>query len=128
MNFWEKIRDIPVKNLVFLDEAGVNLALIRLYARAPKGRRARGSRPHRRGKNVSMISAISLKGIVTSLNLCGSIDGLTFEAFVIRKLIPKLWKGAVVVWDNYSIHKGQEIEKAIKKAGAKLIYLLPTCG
>ena len=128
MNFWEKIRDIPVKNLVFLDEAGVNLALIRLYARAPKGRRARGSRPHRRGKNVSMISAISLKGIVTSLNLCGSIDGLTFEAFVIRKLIPKLWKGAVVVWDNYSIHKGQEIEKAIKKAGAKLIYLPPTCG
>ena len=128
MNFWEKIRDIPVKNLVFLDEAGVNLALIRLYARAPKGRRARGSRPHRRGKNVSMISAISLKGIVTSLNLCGSIDGLTFEAFVIRKLILKLWKGAVVVWDNYSIHKGQEIEKAIKKAGAKLIYLPPTCG
>lgn len=142
MNFWEKIREIPVKNLVFLDEAGVNLALIRLYARAPKGKRARGSRPHRRGKNVSMISAISLKGIVTSLNLCGSIDGLTFEAFVLRKLIPKLWKGAVqslsaqvassdacslscCVWDNYSIHKGQEIEKAIEKAGAKLIYLPP---
>ncbi len=49
-----------------------------------------------------MISAISLKGIVASINLFGSIDGLTFEAFVIRKLIPKLWKGAVVVWDNYS--------------------------
>jgi transposase len=111
--------------LVFLDEAGVNLALIRLYARALKGQRARGSRPHKRGKNVSMISAISLEGIVTSLNLCGSIDGLTFEAFVIRKLIPNLWKGAVVIWDNYSIHKGQEIEKAIKKAGAKLIYLPP---
>ena len=125
LDFWEKIRNIPIKDLVFLDEAGVNLALIRLYARAPKGQRARGSRPHRRGKNVSMISAISLEGIVTSLNLCGSIDGLTFEAFVIRKLIPKLWKGAVVVWDNYSIHKGQEIEEAIKKAGAKLIYLPP---
>ena len=125
MNFWEKIRDIPVKDLVFLDEAGVNFALIRLYARAPKGKRARGSRPHRRGKNGSMISAISLEGIVTSLNLSGSIDGLTFEAFVIRKLIPKLGKGAVVVWDNYSIHKGQEIDKAIEKAGAKSIDLPP---
>ncbi len=108
-----------------MDEAGVNLALVRLYARAPRGQRARGIRPHKRGKNVSMISAISLKGIVTSINLFGSIDGLTFEAFVIQKLIPKLWKGAVVVWDNYSIHKGQEIEKAITKAGAKLIYLPP---
>jgi transposase len=125
LDFWSKIRHIPLKNLVFLDEAGVNLALLRLYARAPKGQRARGSRPHQRGKNVSMIGAISLSGIVTSMNLCGSIDGLTFEAFVIRQLIPKLWKGAVVVWDNYSIHKGQEIEKAITNAGARLIYLPP---
>ena len=59
VDFWEKIRDIPVKDLVFLDEAGVNLALVRLYARAPRGQRARGSRPHKRGKNVSMIGAIS---------------------------------------------------------------------
>lgn len=42
-----------------------------------------------------------------------------------RKLIPKLWKGAVVVWDNYSIHKGKEIEQAIIAAGARLIYLPP---
>ena len=110
---------------MFLDEAGVNLALIRLYARAPKGQRARGIKPHKRGKNVSMIGALALKGIIASINLLGSIDGLTFEAFVIQKLVPQLWKGAVVVWDNYSIHKGKEIEKAIIAAGAKLIYLPP---
>ena len=62
MDFWEKIRDIPVQDLVFLDEAGVNLALVRLYARAPRGQRARGSRPHKRGKNVSMIGAIASFG------------------------------------------------------------------
>lgn len=125
VEFWDKIRDIPVEDLVFLDEAGVNLALMRLYARAPRGQRARGKRPHKRGKNVSLIGAISLKGITTSINLFGSVDGLTFEAFVIRKLIPKLGKGAVVVWDNYSIHKGSKIEEAIIEAGAKLIYLPP---
>ena len=59
------------------------------------------------------------------MNLLGSIDGITFEAFIIRKLVPKLWKGACVLMDNYSIHKGEEIEKAIKKAGAKLIFLPP---
>ncbi len=87
------MRDIPVEDLVFLDEAGVNLALVRLYARAPRGQRARGSRPHQRGKNVSMIGAISLTEIVTSINLLGSTDGLTFEAFVLRKLVPKQWGG-----------------------------------
>lgn len=111
--------------MVFLDEAGVNLALIRLYARAAKGQRARGTRPHQRGKNVSMIGAIALKGMIASINLLGSIDGLTFEAFVIQKLVPQLWKDAVVVWDNYSIHKGKEIEKALRAAGARLIYLPP---
>ena len=72
-----------------------------------------------------MISAIALKGILASINLLGSTDRLTFEAFVVRKLVPKLWKGATVVWDNYSIHKGKEIEKAIASVGAKLIYLPP---
>ncbi len=64
-------------------------------------------------------------GIVASINLLGSTDGLTFEAFVIRKLVPNLWQGATVVWDNSSIHKGTEIEQAIIDAGAKLIYLPP---
>ena len=90
-----------------------------------RGQRARGTRPQKRGKNVSMIAAIALKGIVASVNLLGAADGLTFEAFVIQKLVPHLWKGACVVWDNATIHKGGEIEKAIIKAGAKLINLPP---
>jgi transposase len=114
-----------VEDLIFVDEAGVNLALIRLYARALRGQRARGTRPQKRGKNVSMIAAISLKEIVASVNILGAADGLTFEAFVIQKLVPQLWQGACVVWDNTTIHKGEEIKKAIKKAGARLINLPP---
>ena len=111
--------------MIFLDEAGVNLALVRLYARALRGQRARGTRPQKRGKNVSMIGALALKGILASINLLGSTNKLTFEAFVIRHLVPNLWQGATVVWDNSSIHKGEEIEQAIIDAGAKLINLPP---
>ena len=39
---------------------------------------------------------------------------------MIRKLVPKLWKGACVVMDNCTIYTGEEIEK-----GARLIYLSP---
>lgn len=62
--------------------------MVRLYARALRGHRAYGERPHRRGKNVSMISAISVKKVVTSVNLLGSTNGITFEAFILRKLVP----------------------------------------
>lgn len=63
--------------------------------------------------------------MITQVSLLGATDGLTFEAFISQKLVPKLWKGACVVMDNCSIHKGQEIEALIEAAGAKLIYLPP---
>jgi transposase len=97
--------------------------MVRLYARSLKGSRAKGSKPNKRGRNVSIIGAISVKEVLTSVNLIGTTDAITFEAFIIRKLVPKLWKGAYVVMDNCTIHTGEEVEKAIKKKGAKLIYL-----
>lgn len=90
LELWEKIRDIRLEDLVFIDEAGVNLTMVRLYARALKGRRAYGSRPHKRGKNVSMIGAIALTRVVAFFEVWGAVDGITFEAFIVRKLIPKL--------------------------------------
>lgn len=44
---------------------------------------------------------------------------------MIRELIPKVWKGAVVTLNNCPIHFSSEIEKSIEDQGAKLIYLLP---
>ena len=63
--------------------------------------------------------------IVKQSAVIGTTDTITFEAFIIRKLVPKLWKGACVVLDNCTIHTSEEIEKAIKSQGAKLIYLSP---
>jgi transposase len=114
-----------LKDLIFIDESGVNLAMVRLYARSFKGSIARGSKPSKRGKNVSLIGAISVNEVLTLINLTGTTDGITFEAFIIRKLVLKLWRGACVVMDNCTLHTGEEIEKAIKKKGAKLIYLSP---
>ena len=99
--------------------------MVRLYARSLKGSRAPGRKPNKRGKNISIIGAISVNEVLTSVNLIGTTDRITFEAFIIRKLVPKLGKGACVVMDNCTIHTGKEIEKAIKKKGAKLIYLSP---
>lgn len=123
--YWQLIQGTLAQDLIFIDESGINLAMTRLFARAAKGERARGKRPNHRGKNVSLIGAIGLKGLITQIALLGSTDGLTFEAFVAQKLVPKLGKGACVIMDNCSIHLGAEIETLIHTAGAKLIYLPP---
>lgn len=125
VEFWLQLHGIPAENLVFLDEAGANLSLIRHSARSKKEKRAHGSRPQKRCQNVSMIGAIALKGVISQYSILGASDGLTFEAYISQKLVPKLWEGAYVIMDNCSIHKGGDIEKLIESAGAKLIYLPP---
>lgn len=99
--------------------------MIRHSARAQKGKRAHSSRPQKRSKNVSIIGAISLKGVISQYSILGATDGLTFEAYISQKLVPKLEEGDYVIMDNCSIHKGGEIEELIEAAGAKLIYLPP---
>ncbi len=47
--YWEEIRDIRAEDLVFIDETGVNLMMVRLYTRALKGERATGERPDQPG-------------------------------------------------------------------------------
>ena len=93
-----------MKDLIFIDESGVNLARVRLYTRSLKGSRTRGPKPSKRGKNVSIIGAISINEVLTSVNLTGTTDAITFEAFIIRKLVPKLGKAVCVVMDNCTIH------------------------
>ena len=111
---------------MFIDEAGANLAMIRLYARAPRGQRAVGTRPQRRGQNVSMVEALTVTGPMAGLQVLGSIDGLTFEAYLIRRVIPNLWPGACLVLDNSPIHNtNEDIEAALEIAGARLIFLPP---
>jgi len=126
VDYWQRIQAIPAENLVFMDEAGVNLAMIQMYARAPKGQRAVGSRPSKRGQNVSLVNALSLQGAIAPLTILGAMDGLTFEAYIIRRVAPNLWPGAVLIADNSSTHEAtDEVTAALAAVGAQLIFLPP---
>jgi len=111
--------------MVFIDESGSNLGMTRLYGRAEEGKRVYDSVPASRGKNVTIIGAIALKGLVALINILGGSDSLVFEAFIATLLVPNLWKGACVILDNASIHKEKDIRPIIEKAGARLEFLPP---
>jgi hypothetical protein len=51
---------------------------------------------------------MSVKTVLISVNLLGSIDGITLEAFIIRKLVAKLWKSVCVLIDNYNFYTGKK--------------------
>lgn len=123
--YWTIIGEVNLTDLVFIDEAGVNIAMTRHFARASKGSRVYGDRPDGRGKNVTMIGAMSLEGIIASMTFQGSTDTNAFYTYVTQVLVPQLWTGACVVMDNFSSHKVAGIKEAIEAVGAKLVYLSP---
>ena len=97
--------------------------MARLYARAPKGKRASASAPVNKGKNVTVLGALSLAGIVEALTIDGSADGQVVSTFIQEVLGPALRPGQIVIMDNLSAHKVEGIRDAIEARGARLEYV-----
>src|SRR5688500_11092198 len=94
------------RRLVFVDESGFNTSMTRLYARAPRGKRAYGKVPRNRGKNTTLIAAITLEGAMgASMTVEGATDSEAFEAYVKHFLAPSLEEGQVVVLDGLGAHR-----------------------
>lgn len=108
-----------------MDECGSTVALTPRYAWAPRGARATGAVPHHRGKNLTLIAALTPGGLTAAMTLDGAADGLAVAAYVGEVLVPTLRPGQVVVMDNLSAHKGDAIRAAIAGAGCALLFLPP---
>jgi hypothetical protein len=107
------------RRIVFVDESGFHTSMARLRARAPKGKRAYGKVPRNRGKNTTLMAAITLGGAMgESMTVEGATDALAFEAYVEHFLAPSLSKGQVVVLDGLGAHRTQKIaENSSKQEG-----------
>jgi transposase len=112
------------RHLVFVDESGFNTSMTRLRARAPRGKRAYGKVPRNRGKNTTLIAAITLQGAMgESMSVEGATDSEAFEVYVEHFLAPSLSKGQVVVLDGLGGHRTQKVRELIEARGADLVFL-----
>ena len=78
-----------------------------------------------RGRNISIISAISLEKVVASVNIYGAVDAVTFEGFILKEVLPKIKEGDCLIMDNAKIHLGEMVREIIEQEKARLIYLPP---
>jgi transposase len=113
------------ERLAFVDEMGVNVSLSPLYAWARKGERAFGRAPRNWGKNVTLLSSITARGIGPCLAVEGPTRRGVFEAYLEHVLAPRLRPGRIVVLDNLSAHKGGRVREIVEDAGCELLYLPP---
>ncbi|PHV64184.1 hypothetical protein CSQ80_01415 [Cyanobacterium aponinum IPPAS B-1201] len=79
--------------------------------------------PRNKDKNISILGALSLDGLIGSMTVMGSTDTKVFERWCVEKiLVPQLWQGAIVLMDNLSVHKGRKIKELIDSVGATLVF------
>jgi transposase len=121
--FIERIRATPPEKLIFLDESGVTTSMTRLRGRCLGGKRIHEATPAGHWKILTVLGAMSLRGMVATMTIEEATDADIFLAYVEQVLAPQLRPGDVVVMDNLSSHKVGGVRELIEKAGAELLYL-----
>ena len=124
-SFRERLRSIDAERLVFVDECSTNIAFTPRYARAPKGERAFGKTPRNWGKNVTLISSITLEGMGASMSIEGPSDTESFGLYMRNVLVPQLKSGQILIMDNLSVHRSTWVRELIEERGCQL-WLLPS--
>ena len=115
--------ELDLDRLIFLDECGTNTKMARLYGRSKKGERCRAAVPHGHWNTTTLVSALSINGIIAPMIMDGAMDGEMFTAYVRTLLVACLKPGDIVIMDNLPAHKVAGVREAIEAAGATLIYL-----
>lgn len=123
--FARRIADVPVQDLVVIDESYATTQFTRLRGRALRGRRVVCPVPHGHWKLLTVIAAMTLQGVQAAMTIDAATDGDVFEAFVTRVLVPTLRPGQVVVMDNLASHKLDRVVAAITGAGCRVEFLPP---
>ena len=108
-----------------LDESGFAHDMPRTHGYSLKGQRCYGRHDWGAKGRTNVIGAL-LEGVLLTVSLFScSINTLLFTSWVKQDLIPKLPPNSVVILDNATFHKGQDMQRALKEAGHDLLYLPP---
>lgn len=123
--FLETLPGEDVTRFKFVDETSVNLTYTRRYGRATGGRRVDQAVPLHHGPNVTVVAALTQRGVEAVLELDGAVNTASFVAYLEQVLGPTLVPGDVVVLDNLRVHKAPGVAEAVAARGARLLFLPP---
>ena len=111
--------------LVFIDETGTSTNMARLRGRCRRGERLIGKVPHGHWKITTFVAGLRCDAITAPFVIDRPMNSEIFKAYLEQCLVPTLRPGDIVVMDNLSSHKSDEVRQIIEAAGANLLYLPP---
>ena len=123
---WRKYQGLlDPRRLVFIDETWAKTNMTRTHGRCPRGQRLVAKVPHGHWRTLTFLAALRADRIDAPCVFDGPINARSFIAYVEQVLVPTLRPGDIVIMDNLGSHRGPAVRKALRQAGAKLLFLPP---
>ena len=127
IDFQERIKgyENEGKTIVYLDESGFAQDRPRTHGYSTQGKRCYGIHGWNAKGRINAIGAIIGFAFVSVSLFDMNINSDVFCAWLKQDLLPKIYRGAVIVMDNASFHKRQDILKAISEHECIIEFLPP---
>ena len=74
---------------------------------------------------MTLVAALGARGVRAAMSVDGPTDTAVLVSFIREVLAPRLRRGDILVMDNLAVHKTLSVREAVKRAGARLLYLPP---
>jgi transposase len=123
--YQQEVAPVAPQRFTGIDASGVNLAMTRVYGRAPRGERVSGAVPQHSGAKVTILAALGRQGLEAVMPVDGATDAEVCRVDVAQVLRPTLRPGDLVLMDNLRAHKAAGIREAIEHVGAPVRYVPP---
>ena len=121
----EKVKNVPLENLVYVDECGIDQCLYREYARAPRGEKIVTKISGRKFKRTNIVAGICRGEWIAPLEYCGTTDSVLFELWFEYRLLKEVKKGSVIILDNATFHKKSVLPNLARRYGCEVLFLPP---
>ncbi len=108
-----------------MDEVGIEQYLYRQYGYAPRGELVHGLIKGRKYARVGIVAALMGNEVIAPCRYHGTMDHELFEDWFENHLLPAIPKGTVIVMDNASFHRKEQLYCLAQKHERFLIFLPP---
>ena len=120
-----QIAGIPIGEIAYVDETGIDTCLYREYGWSERGTPLMGIVVGHKFQRTGIVAAQMGRAILAPLAYDGTMDSLLFETWFENYLLPALPEKTVIVMDNASFHRKSKLFGLTEKSGHLLIFLPP---
>lgn len=101
--------------------------MIKEYGYEQKSLRLHAVRSGKRGKRLTVLAALNNKNqLVAPFVLEGHTNKIVFCTYLEKILLPQIkGKNKIIILDNASFHKGDDLIEIVKNSGNELLFLPP---